>query len=373
MAKRILIVVVVSLGAFLSQAHGAEIRSATMGDAVYCNAVIEGEITAGDNAIFEALFTHSANEGNFTVCLESPGGNLREAIAIAKSIKERGFSTFVPADAVCISACAIVFLGGHCIVYGDAGAYENPCRILSGGATLGFHAPFIEALEASQAELFTSDEVRNIWTMSRDATREYATALEDFHVPFHLIIEILGVSPEEYAIVNTVGWAREMNITLLEVALEVTSAWDAIEGCSSVYGRDFLTALPQRETDEIRLQSFKTNEGFELVMARLGFLNYPYATWRVCRISFQNVDQGIYPEFVNGAGKTVISDCGRVMMIIPEDLEIPRPSFMLDQVGRVVLEHDVFYRDNCEGIASYFGPIARAWLTRADTSLSLQE
>jgi hypothetical protein len=59
-----------------------------------------------------------------TVWLESPGGRVQPAIAIAKIIQSRGLDTYV--GRFCVSACTLAFLGGH-------------QRFLAPNARLGFH------------------------------------------------------------------------------------------------------------------------------------------------------------------------------------------------------------------------------------------
>jgi hypothetical protein len=59
-----------------------------------------------------------------TVRLESPGGRIQPAIAIAKIIQSRGLDTYV--GRFCVSACTLAFLGGH-------------QRFLAPDARLGFH------------------------------------------------------------------------------------------------------------------------------------------------------------------------------------------------------------------------------------------
>lgn len=47
-----------------------------------------------------------------TVALDSPGGALEDAMAMARLIRERGLSTEVPDGALCASSCPLVLAGG---------------------------------------------------------------------------------------------------------------------------------------------------------------------------------------------------------------------------------------------------------------------
>ncbi len=60
------------------------------------------------------------------VVLDSPGGSVRDALAIGRAIRETGAATRLVADAVCLSACPLMFAGG----------VE---RAASEGARLGVH------------------------------------------------------------------------------------------------------------------------------------------------------------------------------------------------------------------------------------------
>ena len=89
--------------------------------------LIKGEIIRGDEKAFKdiALNTESA-----IVIFNSPGGLLRPALEIGKTIRIKGFSTAV-LDSDCTSSCAIAWLAGQ-------------PRMLSKKSGVGFHAIYIE-------------------------------------------------------------------------------------------------------------------------------------------------------------------------------------------------------------------------------------
>ena len=89
--------------------------------------LIKGEIIRGDEKSFKdiALNTESA-----IVVFNSPGGLLRPALEIGKTIRIKGFSTAV-LGSDCTSACAIAWLAGQ-------------PRMLSKKSGVGFHAIYIE-------------------------------------------------------------------------------------------------------------------------------------------------------------------------------------------------------------------------------------
>lgn len=85
---------------------------------------IAGALSPGSLSTFEQLLR--ANPQLTTVQLDSPGGLLGEARAIALRIKENGFTTYTNAE--CSSACTLLFLAGK-------------QRLLGHQGRLGFHSP----------------------------------------------------------------------------------------------------------------------------------------------------------------------------------------------------------------------------------------
>jgi hypothetical protein len=86
---------------------------------------VKGEFKLGDENKFRsiAIATNKA-----TVYLDSPGGKIHPAFEIGKIIRIKGFSTAVQ-EAVCASACAMVWLAGE-------------PRMMSNFTSVGFHAPY---------------------------------------------------------------------------------------------------------------------------------------------------------------------------------------------------------------------------------------
>lgn len=70
---------------------------------------ISGDIIPEDRDEFLARTNDIAKA---RIDLSGPGGYARSAINIGEIIRARGFSTFVPADSVCESACAYIWLAG---------------------------------------------------------------------------------------------------------------------------------------------------------------------------------------------------------------------------------------------------------------------
>ena len=87
-----------------------------------------GDLFYGDE---KAFINVALSSSNAVVVLQSRGGNLLAGIEIGKAIHLKGFSTLVPADIQCASACALAWLGGRTRYMGDT-------------ARVGFHAVYTD-------------------------------------------------------------------------------------------------------------------------------------------------------------------------------------------------------------------------------------
>jgi len=88
--------------------------------------MISGEIKPGDDEKFKKL---ALNSKSALVVLESDGGALVPALEIGRAIQLRSFSTFVPDNAICASACALTWIAGTTRFVGPSGL-------------VGFHASY---------------------------------------------------------------------------------------------------------------------------------------------------------------------------------------------------------------------------------------
>ena len=90
--------------------------------------VVEGEFLPGD----EKKFTQAALQNDVAiVILNSPGGSTLTGVEIGKAIRLKGYFTYVPADALCASACGYVWLAGV-------------KRYMDQTSKIGFHASFVK-------------------------------------------------------------------------------------------------------------------------------------------------------------------------------------------------------------------------------------
>jgi len=124
---------------------------------------LSNTIERGDDRIFKAAIDDDTSVKR--VVLNSDGGNMEIAIAIADRIRTRGLSTYV-ADNSCASACVLIWAAG------------KPRR-LSEGARLGLHCALLKP--------FNECDER--------ATKEAADYLREVRAPERLIKLLASTGP----------------------------------------------------------------------------------------------------------------------------------------------------------------------------------
>lgn len=136
---------------------------------------ITGRIEKGD---LQRLVSVSASQGNFPkyVTLNSPGGDVMEAMRMGRFIRETLTDTFVASE--CASACVLVFL---------AGATQSSLD----GARIGVHSPYFDkqyfaGLNRAEAE--------GKYRALQASTRQY---LLEMDVPTWLIDRMFSVPSDD--------------------------------------------------------------------------------------------------------------------------------------------------------------------------------
>lgn len=105
---------------------------------------MRGEIVEGDAERLRALITQNAQGVRAAIygqglSMDSAGGSLDAAIALADEIWAKGMTTYVAAGKRCLSGCAVAFMAGR---HAETDEYSIPRRFMHPTAQLGFHAPF---------------------------------------------------------------------------------------------------------------------------------------------------------------------------------------------------------------------------------------
>jgi hypothetical protein len=134
-----------AVGGCVGQA--AQFRSVEMPNGSGHGIVLSGEIVMGDETAFHAL---AETLPNAVVITTGPGGRVNPALQIGSEIRARGWSTLVPADAKCASACALIWLAGQ-------------TRMLGAGGQIGFHALAMIQKDGQRTETHDMDAALRMW------------------------------------------------------------------------------------------------------------------------------------------------------------------------------------------------------------------
>ena len=110
-----------------SSVNAATIQRTQSTDGTLDVITIQGPIEDGDAQQFRDAVASSKRA---IVFLNSEGGKIMPALDMGTLISAKGFATAVPADALCASACALMWLAG------------KP-RYVSANANIGFHAAYV--------------------------------------------------------------------------------------------------------------------------------------------------------------------------------------------------------------------------------------
>ncbi len=185
-----------------------------VGEKIYA----EGEIVKGDTRRFfegEGADIRSDIDRQYTVHLNSSGGNLLEGIELGKQFKLRGISTHIAQDSSCLSACSFAFLGGTF----KYAAGEGPGRQIEWGGNLGFHGYSL------------NNEVVEVANETLSASRALNALLIDFSqqvgdIDYAWISKVLTYPPDSMHYANTPSSFEALSIVVLGGPSEPPENWD---------------------------------------------------------------------------------------------------------------------------------------------------
>jgi hypothetical protein len=205
-------------------------------DPVLCDLVLEGDLEEGDAQSIEQSFqtiVGSMNSFSFFLCLRSSGGDLREAIKIARFVlgtQRPSIATVVEDGQICASACAIIFLAGNAPA--RVGAF--PQRFLHPRGRLLFHSSRLDLSKFTDKELLDfltqqSADPRGlkgkIVDLYKDGLQDVQSVISTFQkfiyqreelgdrwVRPSLFLEMFSQSPDEWICIDTVDAVGRWNI-----------------------------------------------------------------------------------------------------------------------------------------------------------------
>jgi hypothetical protein len=188
---------------------------------IECNVLLDGVIDVGDLEKLQAILDQQRERGFSDVprlCLNSPGGDYREGLRIARYLMEKSIGTAVAEEAECYSACAIVFMGGTFPWKGELNRYLHVRGIL------GFHAPYIAGAAGEGKVLVESEQVRLAFSEGIRSMSEFmrlGVGNDVKRVTPELMSEMMAQGPDAFYNVDTVGKAIRFRIHLYGIDREL--------------------------------------------------------------------------------------------------------------------------------------------------------
>lgn len=154
--------------------------------------VLEGAINPGDSDRFLTAFD-GAQPRPDTIALHSPGGSVRDALAIGAKVREATLDTMIIEDATCASACPIILFSG----------VE---RLVSRGAWVGMHQSYMMDVSMVTTRQAVS-EIQYLQGDVMDHTREMgvdpAVHIHAFQTPPESIYYLVEGELTEYSVATT--------------------------------------------------------------------------------------------------------------------------------------------------------------------------
>ena len=170
---------------------------------IICNFYLEGRITSGDanklRSIVQAWRQVRKLESP-RLCLNSPGGSYDEGLLIARVLMDESIGTAVEANAVCASACALIFMAGSAPWKGQLN------RFLHVSGLVAFHAPYLD-LSQMTGQTYSAADIAASAYLGLQAVNRLIKLGKDRVAHFfdnELLSEMLDRGPDEVFAIDTV-------------------------------------------------------------------------------------------------------------------------------------------------------------------------
>lgn len=232
---------------------------------------LSGVIAKGDAAKLEALVDEvcQSRECDYQntaamLTLDSPGGTFTEGIAIANLMREKSVAAIVEDGSVCLSACALAWLGGSSFhATGGVGTYVD--RYVEPGSRIGFHSPYISpaAIAALPAEERLDTQASGL----RLGISTLVRFLADFAVDPLVIDRIVAMGPDDVMVIETVADVVAFGGELPPApvsTLGLDRAAITLNVCEKLLALHYRTDLADvtaLQTDYVQSPSGKTRDG----------------------------------------------------------------------------------------------------------------
>ncbi|TAJ39892.1 MAG: hypothetical protein EPO55_10920 [Reyranella sp.] len=217
-----------------------------------------------------------------TVELSSLGGDLNEGLRIGYLFRDYNVATVVRKKDICLSACALAFLGGTST---HGSSERTPSHRLEVGAKLGFHAFY---LNPNSAQAPTTDDPlqgrRQGFTEARAATTAVMLYAADLGIDPRFVAAMMTKPQDAFAYVNTTEEFLTLKVCPIALARPAISAAEqAINICNHSTGWTDpsapaqVRALTPRQAKRYMLENIQQNMSSLKVNGALSdqFASYP--------------------------------------------------------------------------------------------------
>lgn len=163
-----------------------------MGNCMYA-LMLEGRIEPGDfSKVLAAVDSHNKSRSCSLsrIKLNSPGGDVDEAMKIGRIIRKRELFTEVDLGDQCLSSCVLIL---------GAGVVRSimPESLLKPAARVGIHRPYFVALDKG----LSTSEIRDLRKQMISRMKVYA---DEMDLSERLIDEMMSIPPEQIKILSPV-------------------------------------------------------------------------------------------------------------------------------------------------------------------------
>jgi len=241
----------------------------------------EGATEDGDVAALQGLYERFVKcrlscigpEGGATavLTLNGPGGSYYEGLALADYLRANHIATVVERGAVCYSACAFAFLGGSGYSSQEGiGTYVD--RMVEPGSTVGFHAPY-----ADEENFTNAMKERGAMAVQGDTRNSLAVMVKElvkWNMDPEVLFYMVNMGPDEtYNLVAaddlylartalpptpTSEWVTDVREAIRNVCIRLLSNYERADPL------DIKETFPTEWVDQIGKTEFGTVSGFRL-------------------------------------------------------------------------------------------------------------
>ena len=193
-------------------------------DPVKCDLVLEGLIDPGDTKrLWQVHEAAGFRRHHVFLCLRSGGGDVTEAMDMARSLRGESFIITVVEDGkTCASACALVFMAGQAL----GRRVRTPQRYLHPRGRLMFHASYIP-LEGAGDDAIKAWANRPADQLRRSLVETYSRGLQDLQT-------VIGTFSDPGQVGETVGSAWVRPSQLVKVYAQAPTEWTCVDNLDQI-------------------------------------------------------------------------------------------------------------------------------------------